>query len=97
MTDIEIQQLAEDYVTEWYQSTQNAVRRQFGVMDYIQGFKAAMELWKGKADKWDALYEEVSKCYCNKDGEYDEDNPETEDADLCTIGEIACSHLGWSI
>lgn len=43
----------------------------------------------------DKLEAEISKCYCNEDGEYDEDNPEYEDADLCTIGEMAASAFGW--
>lgn len=51
--------------------------------------------FKIKADKWDALSNEIAKCYCNEDGEYDEDNPEIEDADLGTIGEIAASAFGW--
>ena len=50
---------------------------------------------KKKADKWDALGAEIEKCYCNADGEYDEENPEIEDADLCTIGEMAASAFGW--
>lgn len=37
----------------------------------------------------------IDKCYCNADGEYDEENPEIEDADLCTIGEMAASAFGW--
>jgi hypothetical protein len=51
--------------------------------------------WKIKAEKWDMLETEISKCYCNSDGEYDEDNPEIEDADLITIGEIAATAFGW--
>lgn len=50
--------------------------------------------WKKKAQKWDNLYKEVSKFYCNADGEYDEENPEKE-GDLCSIGEVAASYLGW--
>lgn len=51
--------------------------------------------WKKKAEKWDKLSNEVSKFYCDKDGEYSEDNPEYE-GDLCTIGEVAAHHLGWN-
>jgi hypothetical protein len=61
-------------------------------MDYTQ---EQIQEWKNKAEKWDKLEVEISKCYCNKDGEYDEDNPEYEDADLCTIGEMAASAFGW--
>lgn len=50
---------------------------------------------KNKADRWDALGAEISKCYCNTDGEYDEENPEEEGADLYTIGEMAASAFGW--
>lgn len=53
-----------------------------------------IEEWKKKADKWDALYKEVSKYYCNTEGEYDEENPERK-GDLCDIGEVAASRLGW--
>lgn len=54
-----------------------------------------IEEFKSKAQKWDALGKEIEKCYCNSDGEYDEDNPEVEDADLDTIGEMAASAFGW--
>ena len=54
-----------------------------------------IEEFKSKAQKWDALGKEIKKCYCNSDGEYDEDNPEVEDADLGTIGEMAASAFGW--
>ncbi len=61
-------------------------------MDYTQ---EQIQEFKNKAEKWDKLEAEISKCYCNVDAEYDEDNPEIEDADLCTIGEIAASAFGW--
>lgn len=61
-------------------------------MDYT---KEQIEEWKSKAAKWDKLGDEISKCYCNSEGEYDEDNPEIEDADLGTIGEMAASAYGW--
>ena len=48
--------------------------------------KEQIKEMKKKADKWDALGAEISKCYCN---------PEIEDADLCTIGEMAASAFGW--
>ena len=60
-------------------------------MEYL---KEQIEDWKSKAQKWDELGEEVSKCYCNSEGEYDEDNPEI-DGDLCTIGEMAAEAFGW--
>ncbi len=50
---------------------------------------------KAKAEKWDALEAKIAKCYCNKDGEYDEENPENENADLATIGELAAIAFGW--
>lgn len=50
---------------------------------------------KMKAEKWDKLADKISKCYCNSDGEYDEDNPEIEGADLLTIGEMAANAFGW--
>jgi hypothetical protein len=61
-------------------------------MDYT---KEQIEEWKSKATKWDKLGDEISKCYRNSEGEYDEDNPEIEDADLGTIGEMAASAYGW--
>lgn len=48
-----------------------------------------------KAKRWDRLGKQISKCYNNADGEYDEDNPEIEDSDLCTIGEMAASAFGY--
>ena len=57
--------------------------------------KEQIEEIKSKADRWDALGEEISKCYLNSNGEYDGENTEIEGADLCTIGEIAASYFGW--
>jgi hypothetical protein len=54
-----------------------------------------LEQLKAKANKWDALGESISKCYCDEDGEYSEENPGIEGADLCTIGEMAASAYGW--
>lgn len=54
-----------------------------------------LQLLIKKAENWDKLKLEISKCYCNEDGDYDEDNPEYEGADLCTIGEIAAIAFGW--
>lgn len=50
--------------------------------------------WKAKAEKWDALEAEIAKCYCNSEGDYDEDNPEIEGADITTVGEIAATAFG---
>jgi hypothetical protein len=50
--------------------------------------------WKRKAEKWDALDDQVSKFYCNKEGEVDEDNPERK-GDLGNIGEVAVRALNW--
>lgn len=55
--------------------------------------KEQIEAWKSKAEKWDALNAEIGQYYEYDDnGEplYDED-----EADLCTIGEIAAIHLGY--
>ena len=49
---------------------------------------------KEKADKWDKLSSEIDKFYLNKEGEYDEENPE-EKGDLITIGERAATAFGW--
>lgn len=57
--------------------------------------KEQIEDFKIKSEKWDNLGKKISKCYCNSDGEYDEDNPEIENADLGTIGEMAASAYGW--
>ncbi len=56
--------------------------------------KKEYEQIKAKADKWDELESQISKLYLNKDGEYDQDNPEME-GDLLTIGEMAATALGW--
>ncbi len=56
--------------------------------------KQQIEVFKRKAEKWDDLESKIAKFYCNKNGEYDEENPEN-DGDLCTIGEIASSAFGW--
>ncbi len=49
---------------------------------------------KRKANKWDNLEKEISKFYLNKNGDYDENNPEL-DGDLCSIGELAAQSFGW--
>ena len=46
------------------------------------------------ANNWNELEKEVNKFYVNVDGEYDEDNPESE-GDLCTIGEITATAFGY--
>jgi hypothetical protein len=69
--------------------------RAFLIQIKMEYTKEQIEEMKKKADKWDALGAEIEKCYCNADGEYDEENPEIEDADLCTIGEMAASAFGW--
>lgn len=48
-----------------------------------------------KAEKWDNLGKQIEKCYLNEEGEYDEDNPEQEGADLGAIGEMAAIAFGW--
>ena len=52
------------------------------------------EILKKKAQKYDELEDEISKFYINTDGDYDENNPERE-GDLCTIGELICTHFGY--
>lgn len=53
-----------------------------------------------KAEKWDSLYEKISKCY----GDYDDDGKELPSeyevengspADLVTIGEMAAVAFGF--
>lgn len=62
-----------------------------GIEDPEAFFLSATE----KAKKWDLLGSEISKCYCNTEGEYDEENPEIENSDLGTIGEMAATAYGW--
>jgi hypothetical protein len=57
--------------------------------------KKQIEEMKNKADKLDALSKEIDKCYCNANGEYDEENPEIKGANLITIGELAATAFGW--
>lgn len=57
--------------------------------------KKQIEEFKNKASKWDNLGAKIQKCYCNENGEYDEENTETENADIVTIGEIAATAFGW--
>lgn len=60
--------------------------------DYSQ---KQIDEFRKKAAKWDALEKQISKCYLNSKGEYDEKNPEIKDADICTIGEMAAAAFGW--
>lgn len=62
------------------------------IMQYTE---KEIQVMKSKADKWDALGAEIEKCYCNSDGEYDDENSEIMGADLCTIGEMAATAFGW--
>lgn len=50
--------------------------------------------WKSKSEKWDSLAEKISKFYCDKDGEYSEDNAE-DGGDLLDIGEVTAMAFGW--
>lgn len=57
------------------------------------------QVWKSKADKWDALEKEVSACYGkeNANGEWEEydDDDEENNYDLVTIGEKAAIAFGF--
>ena len=56
-----------------------------------------LEVLQKKAAKWDALTEAVDGQYMNPDTGENWSNKECEEKgfDLCSIGEIAASHLGW--
>ena len=47
-----------------------------------------------KAKQWDLLDEAVGKCYFDENGKELSDE-DSENIDLCTIGEIAANHLGY--
>ena len=53
-----------------------------------------MELLKLKAEKWDKLGAIIEKFYTDENGEFSEDNPETE-GDLSDIGLEAITAFGW--
>lgn len=55
--------------------------------------KEQIETWKRKAESWDALGEEISKCYgeINNEGDF----VENTDSDFGEIGEIAANAFGW--
>lgn len=63
-------------------------------MENVTITKKEYDVLKEKSQKWDDLGSEIEKFYSNKDGEYDEENPECE-GDICTIGEIAAMAYGW--
>lgn len=63
-------------------------------MNDIQQFISDIEILKIKAEKWDKLGKEISKYYLNKDGEYDEINPENN-GHLGSIGEVSATAFGW--
>lgn len=48
--------------------------------------------WKRKAERWDALDDEVAKFYFDAEGN---DLEGDEGGDLCHIGEAAASALGY--
>ncbi len=56
--------------------------------------KDQIEVWKAKAEKWDALAKDIEKFYINEDGEVDEENP-VNPGDLTDIGEVAATAFGW--
>ncbi|MGN6435965.1 MAG: hypothetical protein ACTHMM_05500 [Agriterribacter sp.] len=53
--------------------------------------------WKTKAEKWDALRNEIAACYVKPDESNPDEFVENDDpnVDLGTIGEIAASAFGW--
>ncbi len=56
-----------------------------------------MKIMMDKANKWDALAKKIEACYGKEteDGEWHEYNEDENDADLCTIGELAAIAFGW--
>lgn len=62
---------------------------------YLDNLEKETQHIKKKADKWDALDAQMTKYYCNENGEYDEENPEIKNANFCAIGEMAASAFGW--
>ena len=63
-------------------------------MENITITKQEFEEMSGKSKKWDALGKRIKKYYCDKTGEYNEENPELK-GDLGDIGEAAASAFGW--
>jgi hypothetical protein len=52
------------------------------------------EQFSKKAEKWDKLSEKIAKCYVDENGD-ELSEEDSEDIDLCTIGEIAARAFGW--
>lgn len=50
--------------------------------------------YKIKADKWDKLADKIAKCYVDENGD-ELSEEDSENIDLCTIGEISASAFGW--
>lgn len=57
------------------------------------GSKKQIQEWKRKAEKWDALNEEICKYYFDKDG--NELQEGEEGGDLIDIGEAAARAFGY--
>ncbi len=58
-----------------------------------------IERWKSKAEKWDALEAQISKCYFTDQDDQDgypiqREEDDDEGGDLITIGEIAAKAFG---
>ena len=53
-----------------------------------------IQKYKIKSEKWDKLSEKIAKCYVDENGD-ELSEEDSEDIDLCTIGEIAASAFGW--
>lgn len=63
-----------------------------------QEYKDRMfEIFKAKAEKWDALGKEIEAEYgkYTRDGDFIEHDEEDESHDLCSIGEKAATAFGW--
>lgn len=59
-----------------------------------QLFNEQLSKYQHKALKWDELHDKIAKYYVDEDGE-ELSEEDSEDIDLCTIGEISANAFGF--
>lgn len=94
MTEQELQDEVFSYIEPAENRGEPCISDGYNENELHEALRKVVSKYKEKADKWDKLEAEVAKFYCDKDGEYNEDEPE-EQSDLADIGEVCAMAMGW--
>lgn len=78
--------------TKGYENLKEILGNELGSLIYQAVEESKKD--KEKVKKWDELSDKIEKCYVDENGdELPEDD--SENIDLCTIGEISAAAFGW--